>query len=853
MKAGAALRAFGRWAGERARRHPLTAGLVAALWTVALSTGSLLAGPSAALLEFVGADLASLRAGHWWGVLTSLFFVTNPLAYAGATILLAVLVPLAERAYGTVRAAALFFGGHLASLTAFLLVTQVADRAGELWLGGMADDPLLGPYPAALFAAMAASPALGVLWRRRLRAALLGVSATLVLYVGHSEAVLGLIGALLGLAACWWSAAASGERAPVPSVRERRNLLALLVALLAVGPVLTALARSPSGPFALVRDMVLNPVPAMAQLQQECGVLLTPQCLQAGIPAALSPVGYATALIPTLILLVCAEGLRRGRAVALHIVLAVQLGLLALIAGYLVLLVSGPAGPDRKVPGLFASGLVHLVPIVVTALAIAALLWLGRGLFPVQTAQGVRRRLAAAGAGLAVVLVTAYSALWWAGRAREGWGGPAAGDGAAPGEGGTAPAEAAAALARELVRQYLPAPIPAGYTEAFRGRTDAELWLFTHSGLILWTALLVLVAMAVLAARPTLGADEGSLELARGLVRRGGGPLSWMTLWQPNRFWFDEHGTAGLAYQLHGSVALSVAGPIGVPGRGPSAVDGFIAHCARHALTPCFYAVSADLWPHLQARGFRRVEVAQETRLHVRGLEFTGREWQNVRTALNRARKLGVAAVWTRYADLPSAQRSQLGALAEEWSARKPLPELGFTLGGIDELDDPDVRICLALDRDGRLHGATSWLPVFEDGRLTGWTLDFMRRGSGSFPGAMEFLVASAVLELREEVEWISLSGSPLASDPVGERAAVRRGDELLSRLLDAVGKALEPVYGFRSLARFKSRFQPEYHALYMYYHDPLELPAIGRALAAAYLPGLTMRHRLRLLRSLVG
>ncbi len=67
------------------------------------------------------------------------------------------------------------------------------------------------------------------------------------------------------------------------------------------------------------------------------------------------------------------------------------------------------------------------------------------------------------------------------------------------------------------------------------------------------------------------------------------------------------------------------------------------------------------------------------------------------------------------------------------------------------------------------------------------------------------------------------------------------------------VGKALEPVYGFRSLAHFKSRFQPEYRTLYMMYPDPLTLPSIGRALSQAYLPGLSVRQTARLLRGKVA
>lgn len=818
-----------------ARRIPFTLAVIVAMWAAGLATGSILSGPPPAVLDVVGGDLGSLRSGQWWAAVTSIFFVTNPLAYVAATVVVGVLVPVAETTYGSLKAAALFFLGDFAAVTVFFALTQLARIGGDGWLGAMVEDPVLGPYPAALFTAMAASPALGVLWRRRLRTAVVGIAATLTLYVGHSETVLGLIGALLGIVASWWSTGWRQEsHVLVPSVRERRNILVVIVTLAAIGPVLSALTRSPSGPLALVRDMVLNPMPVLAQLQQDCGGTVDAACLQAAQPAFLSPEGYATSLIPMAILLICAEGLRRGRSVALRLAVAVQVAVGTLAISYLALFLHMPASPRRPRFSVLASGFVHILPIALTAVALIVVLLLNRHLFPVETARGMRRRLGAVAAVVGGGLVLVYTVLWWRG-------------------GGLGRRDSVWGLLAELVRQYLPSPIPSSYAALFRNREGAELWLFTHSGLILWLVALVLAAIVVFRGRQSLGARDDSLHLARGLVRRGGGSLSWMTLWPPNRFWFDSHATAGLAFQLHGRVALSVAGPIGAAGRGPAAVGEFIAHCARHALVPCFYSLSEELWPVLRARGFHRVEVAQETRLSVRELEFVGKEWQNVRTAVNKARKLGVRAVWTRYHLLSPSQRQQLSALSEEWSAQKALPDMGFTLGGLDQLDDPDVLVCLASDDEGRIHAITSWLPVFDEYRVVGWTLDFMRRGPEAFPGVMEFLIASAVTELRKSVEWISLSGSPLAADPSGERAEVDAGDELLSRLLNAVGHALEPVYGFRSLAKFKSRFQPEYHALYMYYQDPLQLPAIGQALAQAYLPGLTMRHRMRILRQIVG
>jgi phosphatidylglycerol lysyltransferase len=335
-----------------------------------------------------------------------------------------------------------------------------------------------------------------------------------------------------------------------------------------------------------------------------------------------------------------------------------------------------------------------------------------------------------------------------------------------------------------------------------------------------------------------------------------------MALWEPNSYWFSPDGRGAVAFQRHGSVALTLGGAFGPADGQAHVTEAFLGYCSSQALIPALYSCDDALWPLLQERGFSRVAVAQETRLAIRELEFKGKEWQNVRTALNRAAKLGVEAVWGTYASLPAALRSKLSEVSEEWAAGKTVPEMGFTLGGIDELDDPEVLCCLAVDGNGTVHGVTSWLPVYDGGRLVSRTLDVMRRGADGFPGVMEFLIASAVLELRSSVEVISLSGSPLASLPgsgTGSGSGVGTGSggeepaDNLVRILDLVGHALEPVYGFRSLAAFKSRFKPEYRALYLYYQDPLYLPAIGRALTRAYLPGLSLPQGARLVRKLVN
>lgn len=223
-------------------------------------------------------------------------------------------------------------------------------------------------------------------------------------------------------------------------------------------------------------------------------------------------------------------------------------------------------------------------------------------------------------------------------------------------------------------------------------------------------------------------------------------------------------------------------------------------------------------------------------------LAFTGKRFQDVRTALNKAHKTGVTAEWISYPTAPRALTDQIAVISEEWVTGKGMPEMGFTLGGVDEINDRSVRCLLAVDADRVVHAITSWLPIHRDGEVVGWTLDFMRRRDTAITGVMEFLIATAATTFQAEgAELVSLSGAPLAQlDPDTDTAGVQK-------LLDTMGRTLEPVYGFRSLLAFKAKFQPAYHPLFMLYPEVAALPRIGAAITHAYLPHVTGGQVLRM------
>ena len=193
-------------------------------------------------------------------------------------------------------------------------------------------------------------------------------------------------------------------------------------------------------------------------------------------------------------------------------------------------------------------------------------------------------------------------------------------------------------------------------------------------------------------------------------------------------------------------------------------------------MVPYIFSCSRATAEVTDALGWQSVQVAEDNLIDLPELAFKGKKWQDIRTALNKAPKEGVTFRMVTLADESWAMVRQVEHLSQEWLGDKELPEMGFTLGGVTEALDREVKVGLAVGADGTLHGVTSWMPVYGgDGEIVGWTLDLMRRADGGFRATMEFLIASSCLYFKEQgALYVSLSGAPLArsdADPSGETA----------------------------------------------------------------------------------
>ena len=826
------------WAGI-ARQAPVTLVFIAALWIIAAVSGSLPHGPDDHLLAQIGLDTTTFTAGREWTLVTYGLWNIDIWVYLLNTALILLFLVPAERRLGSWQTAGILALCQIGGAALGMAAVEAGAAAGDVWLQntvGATYNTDVGSSAGVVGVGLALSARMTILWRRRTRLVLAVGTLLFLFYDGGTIDLARAGAAFLGLCVGMVFYQRGQRRFHLASSHaETRVLVALFALTSALGPAITWITDNPYGPMATLVNLFIDETPTQEDIAAYCdttGPSYDPTLCRAaraghvlsGTPAVL------VLFVPVLVLLVICYGLWRGRRMAWWSAIVFEVVLGAVTVRYAQIIVNDvqndPTAPSVATAVRVYTGLIMCIPV-----GVVIVLLLTRRHFALRAPKWTGWKLL--GTVLLTFVVIGAMYVNFAYQVRGQW--------------------QPTATINKLIAEYARRLFPPTWLYLF-DNDRAELLpvgggakaLFIAVGPVFWVIALggLLFTFRRTAIRGGLNKEKADTLL----TEYGGSPLSYMTTWPGNTYWISPDHTAAVAYRVISGVALTTGDPYGKAASRGEAVGQFAAYCDSQGWSPCFYSVTEETKEVTDRLGWSAVQVAEDTVLDLPGLKFSGKKWQDVRTALNKAGKAGITAQWFTFPTAPLSVQQHIRALSEEWVADKGLPEMGFTLGGINELEDPRVRCLVALDENGELHGVTSWLPVYENGETVGWTLDFMRRAADGFRGVMEFLIASAALGFQEEgARFLSLSGAPLARIDRGAQPVP------LQRVLDVAGKALEPVYGFRSLLAFKAKFQPQYFPLYMCYPDPAALPSIGNAIGRAYLPHTTAAQMVRLSRKLMG
>ncbi|HWU57509.1 MAG TPA: phosphatidylglycerol lysyltransferase domain-containing protein, partial [Microbacteriaceae bacterium] len=795
-----ALRIVGRYV----RTAPASIGLAVIIVITSIITGTMFTPitSSADSLRWAAGISTTINGGMWWTPFTALFVPNDVFQVVVCVVLALTLMALAERLLGTVKASIALVGTGVIGVIIAVFVQWGAFSIGELWASSTAVDLVADPTVGIVGALLAASAFAPGLWRRRIRVIVFAALIMFVLYNGDSDNFYRLIAALLGLMmGAFMTRGPAKPKWRHSSHAEARNLIAAILAVTGLGPLTASLSHNGVGPLSFVSTLFAQP--DLDDVLKQCADTVSASCDRQLALASAAGVGpLLLSLVPLALLLVAAIGLRRGRHFAYVLALVVNAALIVL--SFITLGIGDivPAEPlSRSGTGASPTPAIEIVlwiaAVALVPAAMMVILYAGRRHFRIRTPGPAIRTFVATVVIAFVVLAAAYfviGMLWL---------------------GGYVPDSNAGDLLIDTIRRFTPIGFDTGFGTVIVPADDIALFAYQWVGPVFW-AVFILAALRLYRATSTSRNTEDEARFLALLKVHGGGTLGFMGTWPGNVYWFSEDGQAAVAYRVINEVAITLSDPVCAGDRAEQTIDGFIAYCDANSWTPVFYSFHEQYLPIFQRLQWQHLSVGEETLMHPVTLDMAGKPWQKVRQALNRGIKENISTLWTTWDALPLTMLNQINAISEQWVSEKELPEMGFTLGGMAELKDQEVKLFLAIGPDGRMQAITSWLPTYRDGSVIGWTIDFMRRSDDAIPGIMEFVIASAALHMQKDgIEVLSLSGAPLATKPL-QAGEVAPEPTAMSRLLEFLAKTLEPAYGFSSLFRFKSKFNPTYATMYM-------------------------------------
>lgn len=735
---------------------------------------------------------------------------------------------------------------------------------------------LLSPLTLIIGPLMAESAFESVLWKRRIVLISYTFVGTLLLFSGNPGDYCNLAAAVVGHVMGLMMHGRDGERVHWQrgTDYEIRRLFAFAQVVLAIGPILSITSTSR---FGLLTTMGLFTSSLLdgSSFVTACGANQTlHSCIIITGQHSVALLGlWLHILLPVAALGLVAWGLYHGRKAAAWTSIAVN-GLVVLFTiVYYVIFPLTITTSNMETTRRYAT----MPAFVVTALpSLLLIIFMTRELAHFQVPTGKTRVRTGLGAMVASLIATsavyALFALSW----------PSS----------FFPKPTVKLLALDMLRRILPLGFGGRQSTLIRPRTMAATLIGTGMTVIFWLTVLIVFIFWF---RDNISPDAQDRTRANSLVELGGDSMSFMTTWEDNHYWFSPTGRSAIAYRVMHSIALTVTGPFGARDEYMRDLDDFTAYCDEHGWSPAFYAVHEDQKDALQQHGFSSIQVGTEMVIDPNAWQTRGHKWQDIRTAINKAKRDGIVDVLCTYDSAGFDVQQQIVEISEQWAQLKALPEMKFTLGGVEELRDPRVALLYAIDSKGVVLGVTSWLPTYRNGKVIGWTLDFMRHRTDSPNGIMEFLIARMAERLRDEgasdpehaVEFMSLSAAPLAgmgegrgktvqihadatganetsmqqkkaesvtneteTQPAASKQDDRKegpdlrngrtsGTEIIEHALQIVADVLEPAYGFKSLFFFKRKFQPTPAPVYICYPDSSKLAQIGITVVSAYVPEL--------------
>lgn len=348
-----------------------------------------------------------------------------------------------------------------------------------------------------------------------------------------------------------------------------------------------------------------------------------------------------------------------------------------------------------------------------------------------------------------------------------------------------------------------------------------------------------LIGMAYILFRPLAGPKSWPSPAVRRravqLVRQHGqDSLSFFKLRPDKHYFFNATRTAFVGYRIEAGTLLLSGDPVGPPEQFADLLLELRRFARSRGLKLAALGASGVLVPIFEGLGLHTLYLGDEAVVDTGAFSLEGRSIRKVRQSVSRLRKAGYSAELCSLAEIAPETLTQMQTVLEAGRIGKGERGFSMCMDGVDCANQQDTLFVLARDGEQKVRGVLHFVPCY--GRKA-MSLSIMRRDPSTPNGLMEFLVVSAIEEMRERgIEELSLNFAALTK-------TIRDPGNAFERLLGRTASALDGYLQVESLYRFNVKFQPSWNPRYLVYEGRLGLVRAG--LAAMWAEGQMPKPRL--------
>lgn len=300
-----------------------------------------------------------------------------------------------------------------------------------------------------------------------------------------------------------------------------------------------------------------------------------------------------------------------------------------------------------------------------------------------------------------------------------------------------------------------------------------------------------------------------------------GGVDDFFKFWPSDKtYFFSTDNKAFMAYRVHNHAAVCLGDPVGHKDSIVLLLKEFKAFCSEHNWLLIFIQTDHRYYTQYASIGLRPLLIGSDAAINLdRFMRHTVHN-SYFRNIVNRFEK-NHFEVETLMPPHSKQVLRDVQSISDSWLKLPNRKEWSFITGRADNDYLQQLPLFILKDSEGMGQAFISQLPSYEHGAAS---IDLMRHRATSPPNSMDYLLICFMRKLHASgYAKFNLGMSPLDSKP--------RREERLARLLKHIYSSYDRFIGFRGLHQFKSKYQPDWEARYVWYQGPFyHLPRYARA-----------------------